>query len=78
MEETEVFAIEAAEVAEQAAAEGVARATLSRQEVYDRAMADILESRKLTGDLMRLGYVEEPPRGMLEEALAYAIAAARE
>ncbi len=77
MEETEVFAIEAADVADQAAKEGVARASFTRREIYDRAMADILESRKLVDDLMRLGHVARPPQSMLDEALAWAVARAR-
>jgi malate dehydrogenase (oxaloacetate-decarboxylating) len=77
MDETEVFAIEAADVADQAAKEGVARSALTWLEVRDRALADIRESRKLTEDLMRLGYVKEPPMEMLEEALAFAIESVR-
>jgi malate dehydrogenase (oxaloacetate-decarboxylating) len=77
MDETEVFAIEAADVAEEAAKEGVARASFSRAQVYEKAMADILESRKLTDDLMRLGHIKEPPRELLEEALAWAVASVK-
>jgi malate dehydrogenase (oxaloacetate-decarboxylating) len=73
MDETEVFAIEAADVADQAAKEGVARATFARQEIYDAAMAGILESRKTVDDLMRLGHIAEPPQSMLDEALAWAV-----
>ena len=74
MDETEVFAIEAADVAEQAAKDGVARSSLSRQEVYERAKADIAASRKLVDDLQRLGHVGAPPQAMLDEALAWAVA----
>jgi malate dehydrogenase (oxaloacetate-decarboxylating) len=77
MDETEVFAIEAADVADQAAKEGVARAQVSWQEAYDRAMAGIRESRKLTDDMMRLGHVPEPPQSMLDEALAWAVASVK-
>jgi malate dehydrogenase (oxaloacetate-decarboxylating) len=77
MEETEVFAIEAADVADQAAKEGVARASFTWQEVHDKALADILESRKLADDLMRLGHIAQPPQAMLDEALAWAIASVR-
>jgi malate dehydrogenase (oxaloacetate-decarboxylating) len=73
MEETEVFAIEAADVADQAAKEGVARAAFTWQEIHDRALADILASRRLTDDLMRLGHIAEPPQAMLDEALSWAI-----
>jgi malate dehydrogenase (oxaloacetate-decarboxylating) len=78
MDETGVFAEEAADVAMQAVAEGLARVTLSRQEVYDRAMADISAARAVTEDLMRLGHIPPPPAEMLEEALAKALAAIRD
>jgi len=45
MEETDVFAQEATDVAEQAIAEGVARLKLPREEVYNRAKADIAAVR---------------------------------
>jgi malate dehydrogenase (oxaloacetate-decarboxylating) len=77
MDETEVFAIEAADVAQAAAAGGVARTPLPREEVYGRAKTDILASRKLVDDLQRLGHIAQPPAEMLEEALAWAIDQAR-
>jgi malate dehydrogenase (oxaloacetate-decarboxylating) len=77
MEETEVFAVEAADVAEQAVKEGVARTPLSWDEVYSRAKADIAASRALAGDLMASGHIAQPPAGMLEKALASAIASVR-
>jgi len=73
MEETEVFAVEAADVALQAIKEGVARVQLSWDEVYTRAKADISAARSLTEDLMKLGYIKEPPHQMLEKALEQAI-----
>jgi len=73
MDETEVFAIEAADVADQAAKEGVARAAFAWRDIHDKALADILESRRLTDDLMRLGHIAEPPQAMLDEALSWAI-----
>ncbi|GAB1482956.1 NADP-dependent malic enzyme [Treponema sp.] len=75
MDESEVFAQEAADVAEQAVKEGVARIPLSWQEVYDTAKADIAESRALADDLMRLGHIKNPPQELLDSALASAIAA---
>jgi len=77
MEETEVFAVEAADVAMQAIAEGVARVEMSWDEVYAKAKADIEASRKLAADLMAAGHIAEPPAGMLEKALAAAVAAVR-
>jgi malate dehydrogenase (oxaloacetate-decarboxylating) len=77
MQETEVFAREAADVARQAIEEGVARITLSWDEVYSQAKADIAAARALTDDMMRLGHIKEPPAEFLEAALNQAIAAVR-
>jgi malate dehydrogenase (oxaloacetate-decarboxylating) len=77
MEETEVFAVEAADVAMQAVAEGVARIEATWQEVHDKALADIQASRKMTKDLMSAGHIKEPPKAMLEELLKEAIAEVR-
>jgi len=75
MEETEIFAVEAADVARQAVEEGVARLNLTREEVYSRARADIEAARSLTEDLMKLGYIKEPPAVIIEKALLNAIEA---
>jgi malate dehydrogenase (oxaloacetate-decarboxylating) len=77
MDETEVFAVEAADVAMEAIREGVARIALSWDEVYARTKADIEAARKITEDLKRLGYIKEPAPEMLEKALAEAVAAVR-
>lgn len=77
MSETEVFAYEAADVAMQAIADGVARVETTWQAVYDKAMADITASRNMTKDLMAMGYIKEPPMEMLEKTLEEAIAEVR-
>jgi malate dehydrogenase (oxaloacetate-decarboxylating) len=73
MDDTEVFAVEAADVAMQAIKEGVARVTLSWQEVYDRAMADIALSRDSSRLLMEAGLIKRPDEAMFAEALDYAV-----
>jgi malate dehydrogenase (oxaloacetate-decarboxylating) len=73
MDETEVFAGEAADVAMAAIEEGVARVTLTRAEVYEKARADIAASRTLARDMRHLGHIKEPPPELLEKALADAI-----
>jgi malate dehydrogenase (oxaloacetate-decarboxylating) len=73
MRETEVFAREAADVAEQAAREGVARAPLPRDDAYRRALEDIKAARGLAEDMQERGYIAEPPPEILETALARAI-----
>ncbi|GHV79409.1 malate dehydrogenase [Spirochaetia bacterium] len=77
MEETEVFAVEAADVAQQAIKEGVARVKLSWEEVYNRAKADIAAARSLTDDMRKMGHIKDPPAEMLEAALANAIDAVK-
>jgi malate dehydrogenase (oxaloacetate-decarboxylating) len=77
MEETEVFAQEAADVAVQAVKEGVARIALSRDEVYRRAAADIHAARALVEDLKKMGHIKEPPAEMLETSLQKAIDAVK-
>ena len=77
MDDTGVFAQEAADVAMQAIKEGVARLDLTWDEVYETARRDIAASRALTKDMERLGYIKEPPMEMLEKALGEAVAAIR-
>jgi len=77
MEETEVFAVEATDVATEAVKEGVARINLSRDEAYRRAKADIEAARALTEDLMKLGHIKSPPPEIIEKALEEAIASVR-
>lgn len=73
MDDPEIFAREAADVALQAIKEGVARVDLTWDQVYQRAQKDIAASRGLTDDLMRLGHIAEPPMAMLDDALAWAV-----
>jgi len=77
MEETEVFAVEAADVAMQAIEDGVARLTMTWDEVYQRAKEDISASRSLVADMQKLGHIKEPPQEMLEAALQSAIEAVK-
>jgi malate dehydrogenase (oxaloacetate-decarboxylating) len=78
MEESEVFAVEAADVAQEAVKEGVARVNLSWDEVYRRAKIDIEAARLLTEDLVRLGHIKPPPPEMIQKALEEAIATVKE
>ncbi|MCL2008522.1 MAG: NADP-dependent malic enzyme [Treponema sp.] len=73
MEETEVFAEEAADVAQQAIKEGVARVHLSREEVYNRTKADIQAVRSMTEDLVKLGHIKELPSSLIDEAFLDAV-----
>lgn len=73
MEEAGVFPNEAADVATQAIADGVARITMSWDEAYNRAKEDINYSRNLTNLLMESGFIKKPPQSLIDEALEYAI-----
>ena len=77
MEETEVFAVEAADVAQQAIKEGVARISLSWDEVYNRAKADISAARALVEDMKKAGHIKDPPAELLEAALKAAVEAVK-
>lgn len=73
MEDEGLFAREAADVAEQAAKEGLARAVLSPAQVYERASADIAASRAMFRALMDQGHIARPPQSMLQAALDWAL-----
>ncbi len=75
MDETEVFAEEAADVAMQAIKDGVARKEMSWQEVYDKTLEDIKVAREEHSLLMEKGYIKEPDLSLLEEALKKAVEA---
>lgn len=74
MDETEVFAEEAADVAMTAIANGVARITPTREEVYKGTLADIKEARAIIDLLMREKFIAPPAPEMLEAAVAKAVA----
>ena len=74
MEEADVFPQEAADVAMQAIADGVARTPLERAAIYDRARADIRQSRGMLEQMVQQGFIPLPPAHLLEEALAGAVA----
>ena len=73
MQDEDVFAVEAADVAMQAIKEGLARVTMTWDEAYQRAKKDIEESRSLTKMLMEKNFIKEPPQEFYEKALEYAI-----
>jgi malate dehydrogenase (oxaloacetate-decarboxylating) len=73
MDEPELFAQEAADVAEAAIKEGLARINLSRDEVYRRAKADIDAVRCTVKHLQEIGSIVQPPESLVEKALKEAI-----
>ena len=73
MEDEDVFAQEAADVAMQAIKEGLARVTITWDEAYKKAKEEIKQCRALTKTLMQEGYIKEPPKELYDAALEYAI-----
>ncbi len=74
MDETDVFPYEAADVAEQAAKEGLARTSISWDAVFESTKKGILEARGSIDMLMKEGFVKEPPAELIEEALSFCLA----
>ncbi len=77
MDETEVFAQEAADVAMEAIRNGVARIQATRDEVYRKTLQDIGEARAQMEMLMEHGFIKKPDVRLLEDAVRKAIAAVK-
>jgi len=73
MDETEVFAHEAADVAMMAIENGVARIEKTREEVYNETLAGIKETRAMIELLTKENHIKTPDISMLEKALEKAI-----
>ena len=76
MTDEAVFSETAAEVARQAAADGVARRALSPAQVLERARKDIADAHAALELLMTSGLIPPPPEAMIRRCLAAAVAAA--
>ncbi len=77
MDETELFAEEAAAVAMEAIKNGVARIILTRDEVYNRTLADIREARAVMDLLMEKNFIKKPDIKLIEDAAKKAVDAVR-
>lgn len=77
MDETEVFAYEAADVAREAIRNGVARIKLSKEKVFKTALQDIKHSRAIVKALIDKKFIKSPPQELFKEALAKAIKAVK-
>jgi malate dehydrogenase (oxaloacetate-decarboxylating) len=73
MDETEIFAYVAADVAMEAIKNGVARVHLTWDEVYNRTMEDIKKTRATIDVMMKNDLIQEPDIKILEDALKVAI-----
>jgi malate dehydrogenase (oxaloacetate-decarboxylating) len=72
MDETAVFAEEAADVAMQAVRDGVARVSMSREQVRDIAARDIDAARASARALMDAGLIPAPDQALLQEDFQWA------
>jgi len=73
MDETEVFAHEAADVAMQAIKDGVARLKTDRETVYKETLEGIMAARSSIETLMDNEQIKKPDISILEDALKVAI-----
>ena len=74
MDETEVFAEEAADVAMMAIKNSVARINVEREHVHKQTLADIKEARAIIDVLMREKFIGSPDPAMLASAVEKAVA----
>lgn len=75
MQEPGVFPHEAADVAMQAIKEGLARVTMTRDEVFRKAEEDINYARSLVDTMVKEGYIRNVPEDMINEAFEEALQA---
>jgi malate dehydrogenase (oxaloacetate-decarboxylating) len=73
MEDEGLFEREAADVADQAVKEGLARSPMSPERVWEKTHVDIMAARKMFKDMTDSGAIEPPPQAMLQEALVWAL-----
>jgi malate dehydrogenase (oxaloacetate-decarboxylating) len=77
MQEAELFPHVAADVAQAAVSEGVARVALTHEEAYKTAKDDIDHSRALIDSLSGNGFIKQPPAEMMQEALEWTVSRIR-
>jgi len=77
MDETDMFAYEAADVAMQAVKEGVARVESDWDTIYDRTLQEIGSTRETIDMMMEKGFINPPDDSILDEALKKAIDAVK-
>ena len=77
MDETDMFAYEAADVAMQAVKDGVARVESDWDTIYDRTLQEIGNTRQTIDMMMEKGFINPPDDSILDEALKKAIDAVK-
>jgi malate dehydrogenase (oxaloacetate-decarboxylating) len=75
MDEANVFACEAADVAMQAIKENLHRVNLTHEQAFEKASTDISQTRALIDHLVAENFIAQPPQSMLQEALDWTIEA---
>jgi malate dehydrogenase (oxaloacetate-decarboxylating) len=75
MDEADVFAREAADVAVQAVKENLHRVELTYEEAFERAVTDIAKTRAMIDHLVAESFIEQPQQSMLQEALEWTVKA---
>src|SRR6056297_1737469 len=73
MDETDMFAFEAADVAMQAIKDGVARVDNDWDTIYNRTLEDIGHTRQTIDMMMEKNFIKKPDTELLEQALKKAI-----
>jgi malate dehydrogenase (oxaloacetate-decarboxylating) len=73
MDETDMFAFEAADVAMQAVKDGVARVESDWDTIYNRTLEDIGQTRQTIDAMMDKNLIKKPDTSLLEQALNKAI-----
>ncbi len=77
MDDVDVFPREAADVAAQAMADGVAQHPMSPDEVFQQAHRDIQNNRDIVQMLMEREKIPTPPKSMIDQVLADTVAEIR-
>ena len=73
MDETGIFAQEAADVAMQAIKDGVARINISWKQAFEKTNNDIESARNISNMLVKQGFIPSPDNKLIEDALQWAI-----
>ncbi|MFP4047935.1 MAG: hypothetical protein ACLFT4_09300, partial [Bacteroidales bacterium] len=77
MDETDMFAYEAADVAMQAIKDGVARVEADWDTIYNRTLEDIGLTRQTIDMMMEKDFIKSPDKKIMENALKKAIDAVK-
>ena len=77
MDDIDVFPREASDVARQAILDGVARANITPEQVYQQADKDIKQNREIVQMLQEREIIQTPPKSLIDDTLKATIAEVR-